>query len=405
MDQSPSKSLGSVGWAVFLGCSWTWCIGMYLPALMIRDLGLWGYVVFAVPNVIGAAAMGWVLRSREASVDMVQAHRPACRAFSIVTIAFHAYWLAWIGTWTARNIMLPWWTIAVVLGMAVLGLGVRACLKHDEPAKRMALVVWIISAGLLVALTLSPATTPSTVSIIADRSFSTDMLWLAPASIFGFLLCPYLDLTFHRARQGCATRTESKIAFGLGFGVFFFSMIVLTFLYAGPIVAMTDGDPETTAHVAPWIGVYLVAHLLIQLIFTVGAHSRELARKPVPDRWVFRGSVVFALAFGAAAVWVPRSFDMAGGEIGYRLFLSFYGLVFPTYVWLNMVDLRERRLAEPTAMSLRVTFWTIIIAAPFFFAGFILRQEIMLVPGVAMILLAKAFVGRPVASEPLVLPI
>ena len=47
-------------WGVFLGCSWTWIIGMVFPALLLRDYGLYGWFVFATPNVLGAAAMGLV---------------------------------------------------------------------------------------------------------------------------------------------------------------------------------------------------------------------------------------------------------------------------------------------------------------------------------------------------------
>src|SRR6266404_3216610 len=60
---SPTRysTLNWLGWAVFLAVSWTWCIGMFLPVLLVRDYGLWGWIVFAVPNMIGAAAMGWVM--------------------------------------------------------------------------------------------------------------------------------------------------------------------------------------------------------------------------------------------------------------------------------------------------------------------------------------------------------
>ena len=44
-------------WALFLGVSWTWVIGMFLPVLLVRDYGMLGWIVFAVPNVVGAAAM------------------------------------------------------------------------------------------------------------------------------------------------------------------------------------------------------------------------------------------------------------------------------------------------------------------------------------------------------------
>src|SRR3974377_2421065 len=80
-----------LGWATFLGVSWTWCIGMFLPVLLVRDYGIWGWIVFAIPNVLGAPPMGWVIRSRETSLEIVAAHREACQLFSAVTIAFHLF--------------------------------------------------------------------------------------------------------------------------------------------------------------------------------------------------------------------------------------------------------------------------------------------------------------------------
>ena len=84
-----------LSWAIYLGMSWTWCIGMFLPVLLIREMGIWGWVVFAVPNVIGAALMGWVLKFPESSQRLVESHGVACRAFSGVTIAFHVFFVLW----------------------------------------------------------------------------------------------------------------------------------------------------------------------------------------------------------------------------------------------------------------------------------------------------------------------
>src|SRR3954465_13192934 len=83
-------------WAVYLGMSWTWCIGMFLPVLLVRDYGLAGWAVFAIPNVVGAAAMGWVLARPGARERVLAEHRTACVAFSAVTLAFHAYFLTWL---------------------------------------------------------------------------------------------------------------------------------------------------------------------------------------------------------------------------------------------------------------------------------------------------------------------
>ncbi len=82
-------------WAFFLACSWTWCIGMFLPVLLVRNWGIWGWVVFAIPNIIGAAAMGWVIRSRDVSEHILERHRLAIAIFSLITVAFHIYFVYW----------------------------------------------------------------------------------------------------------------------------------------------------------------------------------------------------------------------------------------------------------------------------------------------------------------------
>ena len=81
-------------WAVFLGMSWTWCIGMFLPVLLARDLGIAGWLAFALPNVVGAAAMGFTFRRRTQSRRMVLAHVRWMRLFSWVTIAFHIFFVS-----------------------------------------------------------------------------------------------------------------------------------------------------------------------------------------------------------------------------------------------------------------------------------------------------------------------
>src|SRR5438445_473687 len=92
---SQQSFLYPLGWAAFLGVSWTWCIGMFLPVILLREFGLGGWVVFAVPNVIGAAAMGWVIRDRASSRRMIHEHRLACLVFSLVTILFQLYFAMW----------------------------------------------------------------------------------------------------------------------------------------------------------------------------------------------------------------------------------------------------------------------------------------------------------------------
>ena len=87
--------------ALFLASSWTWVIGMWFPYYLTRDFGWVAWLVFAIPNVIGAASVGLILRpgaSRDpatwgprSSVKLTTQHDIACMAFSVVTIAFQLY--------------------------------------------------------------------------------------------------------------------------------------------------------------------------------------------------------------------------------------------------------------------------------------------------------------------------
>jgi hypothetical protein len=91
-----SRSFPPVVWGMYLGISWTWVIGMFLPVLLVRDYGPLAWWIFAIPNCIGAAAMGWVLRNADDSAAYVRRHAGACRWFSLVTIAFHLFFAAWM---------------------------------------------------------------------------------------------------------------------------------------------------------------------------------------------------------------------------------------------------------------------------------------------------------------------
>src|SRR3954468_9321416 len=126
-------------WAFFLACSWTWCLGMFLPVLLVRNWGIWGWVVFAVPNVIGAAAMGLVIRSRESSEEILIRHRMAIALFSLVTIAFHIYFVYWF---VGERLMGAWMLIIPVAAFFLMwGAGRRS--PQTDPV--MAAIVWVLS--------------------------------------------------------------------------------------------------------------------------------------------------------------------------------------------------------------------------------------------------------------------
>src|SRR5947209_11222754 len=126
-------------WAFFLACSWTWCIGMFLPVLLVRNWGIWAWIVFAVPNIIGAAAMGLVISSRQQSENILINHRTAIAVFSLITIAFHIYFVYWF---VAQRLMGPW---LLVIPVAAFFLIWSAGRKSPQTDPRMAAIVWIWS--------------------------------------------------------------------------------------------------------------------------------------------------------------------------------------------------------------------------------------------------------------------
>ncbi|HUB27984.1 MAG TPA: hypothetical protein VL992_21340, partial [Tepidisphaeraceae bacterium] len=68
-------------------------------------------------------------------------------------------------------------------------------------------------------------------------------------------------------------------------------------------------------------------------------------------------------------------------ELVYRCFMSFYGLIFPAYVWICIFRRRDWRIWATS----------VLIAAPMNWMGFIEGHTIWLVPGVALVLLAGAW--------------
>ena len=380
-------------WAVFLGASWTWVIGMFLPVLLVRDHGLWGWVVFAVPNVVGAAAMGWVLRDAEASARFVREHAGACYAFSLVTIAYHVFFAMWMIE-RLRGWGMP--------GMGGLALGVFA-IASLLPARNE--LRWLGAAGAMIASGVMwwmlhqqgvlrvPPVNPFRDGAEVGGGL-VGALWLLPAFVAGFGLCPYLDLTFHRARQNTSP-AGGRVAFGLGFGVVFCSMIVFTLMYARWLAPAARG-----AELGQLTCLFVSIHLMCQGAFTVAMHVREL-----PGRAAFvdprgaraAGILVLIILIGAAAIgWIaskPR--NLLGhdyGEAVYWCFLGFYGLVFPGYLWIHGFPGRGPGI-RPTQRTMTILLVMTAIAFPAYWMGFVEGQSFWLILGVSVLIASRALSG------------
>jgi hypothetical protein len=351
------KFVRVLGWAVFLAMSWTWCIGMYLPALLVRDFGIWAFVIFAIPNVVGAAAMAWVLPDAEASRELVRQHKTACLGFSLATIAFNSFFLGWI-TGTAG---LVW----VLIGGAVL---ILLMLVYGElPATA---IVLIVSCAVATKLALSGAIPH--VALAPNPVPVGDLLCLIPVCGFGFALCPYMDLTFHQARQANG-RDGGRAAFALGFGVFFLFMILFTLAYSGWII-----NPQAFVLFTGLLP--LVIYLATQTALKLVLHYTVFGR--LTYRAIILAIVVAAISLGIWCNDHDAHTQLRRGNAGeqiYLCFLSFYGLVFPAYVWICIFGKRSRSI------------WlaAVLIAAPMYWMGFIERQMIWLLPGVAIVFAAR----------------
>jgi hypothetical protein len=395
MSDAPRPSFwNTLGWGAYLACSWTWCIGMFLPVLMIRDFGWWSFPVFAIPNCLGAAAMGWVMRGPGASEAVVAAHGRAIRAFSVVTVAFQTFFLLWLTRGAqVRSTPVPQYIPIAGFGIAML---LAILNRMDRRARAVATVVLLTSIALGIAwmATAQPAV-PGT-STSPQNNFQ-GLAFLAPVVCFGFGLSPYLDSTFHRAARN---RTNSTpLAFATGFLLFFPLMIGLTASYA-PALLLAPGIGVFGTAPPNLLPTVITVHVAIQLGYTVGVHASEST--PQPATKSLHGWTAFAVVVLALLAIPPMGTEFLHdrSERTYRLFMSFYGLIFPAYVWICMIP-TLRSPTKPTQRQLTTFLIAVTLAAPFYYIGFIQLHYWALAPGVMIPLLARFAIGRPASpSEP-----
>lgn len=380
-----------LAWAAYLACSWTWCIGMFLPVLLVRDYGPWGFVVFAVPNVLGAAAMGWVLRSPDSSERIVRAHGAAIRAFVSVTGVFHLWFLAWLASadgWAAGT--------GFLVGLAILiaptfrlGWGGPIAIRDAAP------YMWIASS---VAIGVAASMLPAPALWQSPAAPGPAVPFLAPVCAFGFALCPYLDPSFHRARRALADPRDSRAAFTLGFGVLFLVMILGTLLYSG---LFGSADPMRLVSTGLPLAA-VVAHVTLQSGYTwrsLGEAASWQIGPPLTGRAYGPLVSVLILAFALTSRLIGHLtfHGLTVGELGYRLFMAFYGLVFPAYVWLCMIPTRDGHsgiAGHRGRAKLAILAVVVALAAPAFWMGFIERDEWWLAPGLAVVLFARLLIPR-----------
>lgn len=376
------------GWAVFLASSWTWCIGMFLPVYLMRDYGPWSILVFALPNIIGAAAMGAIVGTPTRSKAIAGSHDLACWLFSTVTTAFQSFFIVWL--------IMRWGMSIEGIVLLVVGIVIQAMrIGSGKKSLLIAACVFLasVACGLYWIMKDQPAAMPDASTFNSARP--AELPWIAAVSCFGFALCPYLDLTFHRARRSLAGNAGS-MAFAIGFLVLFPLMLALTWLYAPGILKASAASGIVPS---PGLAHFAIGlHMAVQLSFTIAAHAPYIGDERNADS----PSLLPAAGFGAfiagllLALLCFQGLSYKGtafSELVYKGFMFLYALVFPGYVWLCMLP-NWKSSARPSRRQLAAWIASSLIAMPMFWLGFIDQQEFWLGPGLAVVLAARAFVGR-----------
>ena len=321
--RSGASMMKTLGWGLYCTSSWTWCIGMFLPIVMLRRFGWPGFLVFAIPNIIGLVAFGYLFDVEKAR-KALQRHRVAMRLFSIATAAFQLFFV----TWMALRLELPGGTnTAVGIGLGAWLIALATVRFSDAVWWKLGSVVWICSITLFVLHLMQSGPGELARRPMSGAVPGLDLIALAPAIVFGFLLCPWLDGSFHRAR----IRSASPHTF-MVFGATFIPMILFTCTYA------IGGDILLERLV--------LIQLALQATFTTGVHLKEawtggcdveagddggaMTEQVAARRWRFALWVPgLAIPLGALALTADLS--------TYLRFLGFYGLAFPAYVLFFMI--------------------------------------------------------------------
>ena len=173
----------------------------------------------------------------------------------------------------------------------------------------------------------------------------------------------------------------TRKAFSVGFGFFFLLMIAFTLVYAEPL-ARAIGKPGIA--IPGEAATAIALHMIGQIGFTTAIHARQ----PTERLRFIAASFLVALVVIFIGYNIYGFTMLASDEIVYRIFMGFYGLIFPAYVWLCLIPGRGRM--KPTRRQMIVFTSAVLIALPMFWMGFIERQMIWLIPGVAVVLLAQS---------------
>ena len=368
------------GWGVYCACSWTWCIGMFLPIILLGRFGWAGFWAFAIPNLIGCVGFGYLFTA-EQSRRFATVHIGPIRWFSLATIAFQIFFVGWsTGSFVlaapiptdaesagagAASDLLAWPVLGAILTWTA---GAAALSARGDLFWRWLATIIAATSGVLFAITFNRV---GGFPDVAAPTNAAPVVGIVPLMAMGFLACPILDATFHRARQQSPSR-HSFLVFGLVFAM------MLAF-------AATTFDPMNPASVIPVVMPVIVAQWTLQLLFTIGAHLREVTTLPAGR--IGQSLPIYAAIACGALLGMPG----IAGEETYLMLLGLYAIPFPMYAIAAGVRGFDQPLPHRWVL---VILLVSLASSPLAWLGFIENQTWFLLPAAALTAIAGWVIGR-----------
>lgn len=298
----------SISSALYLACSWFWCLGAFFPLLLVTDYGRTSLVYFFVLNIVGAVAFGFVWQQKRRRNFLMQ-YAPLARTFSLVVICYHVTFAVWVAVLLTNIVVLFCFMVTVATFW-----------MFRDQLFSISIVLFIVTI-LLFGVTLKEAAPPLD---IPQTSHDTIHIVL-PLSL-GFGLSPYLDLTFHRVFDRSA---RPRLVFSLGLGLAFGILLLGTFLTL-PTLGLLLASPTPVA--LPLMA--LVAILVLQGGFTVAAHLREFSPLKPSTYEISIAAVTIAVPAITLVVAEAASpgMQIILGLILYKSFIFVIGGLLPLFV-------------------------------------------------------------------------
>lgn len=341
---------------------------MFLPVILQKDFGNGAWLFFIICNVVGATAFPFFINSCEKSKLFVQTHDAACALFSAITIIFQLFFIGWVLSYLS----------IIEIGWALLFIGMLFLIIQYTGFSIASVLVWGLSLLVFLAYSMSQ---PNILIMqkLADQLFAVNSqaLYALPLLVLGFLLCPYLDLTFHKVVQAAHTKSEqgNRISFLIGFPFLFTMLMIFSLIYTDMAGQILLSPRELFVQYAPIIKA-LFFYFIMQASFTSMAHWIEMKKYiSYKKKLTIISIIIFTMA-------VAFFNSVLINETAYRFFMAFYGVIAPAYIWIvafNKKRVPKNILIVSTILSLAISAIPLLLPTPQYYFCYLVAVTIVLI--------------------------